>query len=95
MRLNSSKCWPDKYYFSQHEITLDRTVKPNTEVGNDADAGLRNGNVVQYEFTNSKGEKVTICQDQATTYSDGGYQAPHYNAGNSSDNKLKQHHYYE
>jgi hypothetical protein len=50
---------------------------------------------VQYEFTNSKGEKVTIRQDQATTYSDGGYQAPHYNAGNSSDNKLKQHHYYE
>ena len=71
----------------------DRTVKPNTEAGNDA--GLRNGNVVQYEFTNSKGEKVTIRQDQATTYSDGGYQAPHYNAGNSSDNKLKQHHYYE
>lgn len=22
MHLNSSKCWPNKYYFSQHEITL-------------------------------------------------------------------------
>lgn len=50
---------------------------------------------MQYEFTNSKGKKVTIRHDRATTYSDGGYQPPHYNAGKSDNNKLKQHHYYE
>ncbi len=70
----------------------DRTIKPNTEAGNAA--GLRDDNVVQYEFTNSKGEKVIIRQDKTTTYPDGGVQPPHYNAGKSSDNKLKQHHYY-
>ena len=71
----------------------DRTVKPNTEAGKAAE--LRKGNIVQYEFTNSKGERVIIRQDQAAIYSDGGYQPPHYNAGMSTDNKLKQHHYYE
>ena len=71
----------------------DRTVKPYTEAGNTA--GLKEENVVLYEFTNSKGEKITIRHDRATTYPDGGYQPPHYNAGKSDDNKLKQHHYYE
>ena len=71
----------------------DRTVKPNTEAG--STAGLREENIVQYEFTNSKGEKITIRQDRATTYPDGGFQPPHYNDGKSDDNKLKQHHYYE
>ena len=70
----------------------DRTIKPNTEAGNAA--GLRDDNVVQYEFTNSKGETVIIRQDKTTTYPDGGVQPPHNNAGKSSDNKLKQHHYY-
>ena len=65
----------------------DRTIKPNTEAGNAA--GLRDDNVVQYEFTNSKGEKVIIRQDKTTTYPDGGVQPPHYNTGKSSDNKLK------
>ena len=64
----------------------DRTIKPNTEAGNAA--GLRDDNVVQYEFTNFKGEKVIIRQDKTTIYPDGGVQPPHYNAGKSSDNKL-------
>ena len=71
----------------------DKTIKPDTDAGKAA--GLREDNIVQYEFTNAKGEKITIRQDRATTYPDGGYQPPHFNAGKSNDNKLKQHHYYE
>ena len=47
-----------------------------------------------YDFTNSKGKKITIRKDNPVTYPDGGKQGPHFNAG-SSGGKLKQHHYYE
>lgn len=48
-------------------------------------------NLKQYEFTNSKGEKVTIRKDNPTQFKDGTHQGPHYNAG--SGDKLKQHHF--
>jgi hypothetical protein len=48
----------------------------------------------QYEYTNSKGKKVTIRKDNPVTYPDGGKQGKHYNAGPSSAPKLKQHHNY-
>ena len=50
----------------------------------------------QYEYTNSKGEKVIVRKDNPITYPDGGKQGKHYNAGNPSQNngKLKQHHNY-
>jgi hypothetical protein len=73
----------------------DKTVKPNTPEGDKA--GLDNRNVKQYEYTNSKAEKVIIRQDKPAQYNDGGTgdQPPHFNAGKASDSKLKQHHYYD
>ena len=49
----------------------------------------------QYEFTNSKGNKVEIRRDNPKQYGDGGKgdQGKHFNAGNK-DQKLKQHHNY-
>lgn len=55
-------------------------------------AGLDSRNVKQYEYTNSKGEKVTIRQDNKASYPDGGTQPPHFNAGEKDP--LKQHHNY-
>ncbi len=71
----------------------DKTIKPNTDDGNAAN--LNDKNVKQYEYTNSKGEKVTIRQDKPEKYNDGGQgdQPPHFNAGESGK-KLKQHHNY-
>ncbi|WP_455505459.1 RHS repeat-associated core domain-containing protein [Coprobacter sp.] len=51
-------------------------------------------NLKQYEFTNSKGEKVQIRKDNPRTYNDGGKQGKHYNAGDKGQ-KLKQHHKYD
>lgn len=71
----------------------DKTIKPNTPDGQKA--GLDNRNVVQHEYTNSKGEKVSIRQDKPAKYNDGGRgdQGNHHNAGNSGEG-LKQHHNY-
>ncbi len=69
----------------------DNTIKPNTPEGKKA--GLDNRNVKQYDYTNSKGEKVSIRQDKAVTYPDGGTQGKHLNAGKAGQ-KLEQHHYY-
>jgi HNH/Endo VII superfamily nuclease toxins len=71
----------------------DRTIKPGTPDGNAA--GLLPGkNLRQYEFTNSKGNKVNIREDAPTTYPDGGSQGPHFNSG-PAGGKLKGHHYYK
>jgi HNH/Endo VII superfamily nuclease toxins len=72
----------------------DRAIKANTPAGKAA--GLDSRNVKQYEYTNSKGEKITIRQDKAAEYGSGGAgdQAPHFNAG-QQDSKLSQHHFYE
>ncbi|WP_028787047.1 HNH/endonuclease VII fold putative polymorphic toxin [Terrimonas ferruginea] len=69
----------------------DRTIKPNTDQGNKAK--LNNRNVKQYEYTNSKGQKIKIRQDKPAKYNDGGKgdQPGHFNAGKADDNKLKQH----
>ena len=56
----------------------DKTIKSGTPEGDKTK--LDNRNVKQYEYTNSKGEKVTIRQDKPTTYSDGGSQPAHFNA---------------
>jgi hypothetical protein len=47
----------------------------------------------QYEYTNSKGEKITIRKDNPTKYKEGGKgdQGEHYNAGSTGE-KLDQHH---
>ena len=74
----------------------DKTIKPNTPEGKKA--GLDNRNVKQYEYTNSKGEKVTIRQDKPAKYGspDGkGDQGKHYNAGKKGENLSKQHHNYK
>ena len=73
----------------------DKTTKPNTPEGNKA--ALDNRNVRQYEYTNSKGEKVTIRQDKGAKYPDGGSQPPHFNAGKGTvvqPKNLNQHHNY-
>ncbi|NDW17918.1 hypothetical protein D0T53_03170 [Dysgonomonas sp. 216] len=51
----------------------------------------------QYEYTNSKGEKVLIRKDNPVKYPDGGSQGKHYNAGKIEEktDKLKQHHNYD
>jgi len=70
----------------------DRTIKPNTPEGDKA--GLDNRNIKQYEYTNSKGEKVIIRQDKPATYKNGS-QPPHFNAGKgpvARPKDLKQHH---
>lgn len=75
----------------------DRTIKPNTPDGKEAKLDERN--VRQYEYTNSKGEKVVIREDKPATYNDGGKgdQGPHFNAGQnpSKGGKLPQHHYFD
>ena len=49
----------------------------------------------EYQYTNSKGKKISIRKDNATEYHEGGTgdQGEHYNAGNTGG-KLKQHHNY-
>ena len=47
-----------------------------------------------WDFTNVDGESVTIREDAARTYPDGGKQGPHFNAGPTGD-KLPQHYYYK
>ena len=49
----------------------------------------------EYQYTNSKGEKVSIRKDNATKYPEGGKgdQGDHYNAGETG-RKLDQHHTY-
>ena len=74
----------------------DKTIKPNTPDGKNA--GLDSRNVKQYEFTNSKGEKIIIRQDKPAKYGSpngAGDQGPHYNAGKAGSNLSKQHHNYE
>jgi RHS repeat-associated protein len=70
----------------------DSVSKPGTPEG-DA-AGLDSENVRQYEYTNSRGEKISIREDKPASYPDGGSQPAHFNAGRSGE-KLKQHHYFD
>lgn len=57
--------------------------------------GRRTGKKLdQWEFVNKDKQKITIREDKATVYPDGGSQPPHFNAGPSGQ-KLTQHHYYE
>ena len=67
----------------------DSVIKPGTPEGNAA--GLDSKNVRQYEYTNSKGEKISIREDKPASYPDGGSQPAHFNAGKSGE-KLDQHH---
>jgi RHS repeat-associated protein len=74
----------------------DKVIKPNTPEGREA--GLRSGeNVRLYEYTNSRGQKIWIREDNATLYgSPGGRgdQGPHFNSGPKGE-KLRNHHYWE
>lgn len=65
----------------------DATIKPVTEEGQHLDQR----NIREYEYTNSKGEKITIREDKPITYPDGGKQPHHFNVG-PKGSKLKQHH---
>jgi predicted alpha/beta superfamily hydrolase len=57
-------------------------------------AKLDNRNVRQYEYTNSKGEQISIREDKAANYKEGGKgdQTRHFNAGSKDADNLKQHH---
>jgi RHS repeat-associated protein len=46
-----------------------------------------------WDYTNSNGESITIREDRARTYPDGGQQGPHFNAGPTGA-KLDQHYYF-
>jgi RHS repeat-associated protein len=69
----------------------DRTIKVD-EVSKGKPTGKK---LREYQYTNSKGEKVSIRKDNKTTYPEGGQgdQGDHYNAGKTGE-KLKQHHTY-
>jgi hypothetical protein len=69
----------------------DKTIKVD-EVSKGKPTGKK---LREYQYTNSKGEKVSIRKDNKTTYSEGGVgdQGDHYNAGQTGG-KLKQHHNY-
>ncbi len=71
----------------------DKIIKPDTPAGDRMK--LDNRNVKAFEFTNSKGQKVIIRQDRATSFGQGGRgnQPPHFNAGPKQDHKLRQHHF--
>jgi hypothetical protein len=74
----------------------DITIKTNTPEGKKI--GLDERNIKQYEFTNTKGEKVTIRQDKPAQYGSPdrkGDQGKHFNAGKKGENLSKQHHNYE
>lgn len=72
----------------------DRVVKPNTYEGRLI--GLDHRNVRQYEFTNNKGQKISIREDKAVNYgrTDGtGNQVEHFNSG-LTGGKLTRHDYF-
>jgi len=69
-------------------------IKPNTPEGKAA--GLDNRNVRAYQTENTKGDQVTIREDKAASYGEGGKgdQGPHFNVEvNGVD--TKQHHNWE
>ena len=78
---------------------IDKTIKPNTHEGNKLKQKSLDPskNVRQDEFTNSRGEKISIREVRPVKYNQGGNgdQGPHFNAGKSCSNHLKQHHYYD
>jgi hypothetical protein len=62
--------------------------------------GLDSRNVRLYEYTNNKGQKIWIREDNAASFgSPGGRgdQGPHFNSGlaGGSQKDLKNHHYWE
>lgn len=69
----------------------EKVIKPGTAEG-DA-AGLTDENARQYEFENSKGQKISIREDKPKTYPDGKRQGPHFNSGPKGE-RLKTHHYW-
>jgi RHS repeat-associated protein len=75
----------------------DRVIKPNTAEG--SRIGLDNRNVRLYEYTNNKGQKIWIREDNAASYGSpggAGDQGPHFNSGPAGDQKnLKSHHYWD
>ena len=72
----------------------DQVIKPNTKLGDEV--GLdASRNVRQYEYTNSKGQGISIREDRPHKYPDGGSQGPHFNAGPSGGDKLRQHHNFD
>ncbi len=77
----------------------DKTIKPNTPEGNKLKPKSLDPskNVRQDEFTNSRGEKISIREVRPVKYNQGGngVQGPHFNAWKSGSNHLKQHHYYD
>ena len=68
----------------------DKTIKPNTPEGNKLKPKSLDPskNVRQDEFTNSRGEKISIREVRPVKYNQGGNgdQGPHFNAGKSGSN---------
>lgn len=76
---------------------IPKSQQPNsTEKIDEVIGGKKTGNkLTQYNYTNSKGEKISIRKDNPRQYGDGGKgdQGPHYNSGKTGAD-LKQHHDY-
>lgn len=76
-----------------------RSAKPDEVIKVGSDKGkaakLDQRNVRQYEHTNSEGKKISVREDKAAKYGDGGKgdQTPHFNAGEQGTD-LKQLHYF-
>jgi hypothetical protein len=69
----------------------EKTIKPMTPEGDKYNLDKRNS--ILFIFKNSKNKTIHIRKDKPVKY-DTGAQSPHYNAGEASGSKLKQHHYY-
>ncbi|CAF1272695.1 unnamed protein product [Adineta steineri] len=54
-----------------------------------------NENLRQWEYTNTKGQKIDIREDRSKIYANGGTQNKYFNAGESGSKLNKQHHYYD
>ena len=93
---NSTESTTSKQAYRQakDQNGVPRSQQPNKQY-NTKDKHTGN-NLRTSEYTNSKGENVTIRKDNPIKYKDGGSQGNHYNAGNPQKNngKLKQHHNY-
>lgn len=54
-----------------------------------------NAELRQWDYTNNRGEDITIREDKPKQYPDGGQQGSHFNVGDAGSKLSRQHHYYE
>ena len=86
----------EAYNAAKKTNNIDPTTPPlsRKKVDEYQDGEKTGHKLVQHEYENRDGEKITMRRDRSRSYEDGGTQGEHINAGKSGE-KLKQHHEYE